>query len=308
MGNYSPQRTADTAARDGAAVEQSGSIRAALRGAEIGRAAPRTASLGSGAERSRSVLPDIRASHAVADNGRLYALVNYGQRVHRGDAQYARPAADNDTDVSHVPLLPDCAGGVHVDKHGDENAEWLALPCEDEEIYELEFQFNMGLDMLECYRFESALPTLQVFDLYGKDELFALNALAKNLLELDTTAFLKYKAILKVENLSSFTDAAESLEQMDEYDFSIVADEADFAREYLIAVLPEGFDQTPLYEADMHDFGRAILASKGARMTGYGAVLKNGDLYSPVMDESMRGQISTQCAEPTNEMIGGMSL
>ena len=194
------------------------------------------------------------------------------------------------------------------DEHGDENAEWLALPCEDEEIYELEFQFNMGLDMLECYRFESALPTLKVFDLYGKDELFALNALAKNLLELDTTAFLKYKAILKVENLSSFTDAAESLEQMDEYDFSIVADEADFAREYLIAVLPEGFDQTPLYEADMHDFGRAILASKGARMTGYGAVLKNSDLYSPVMDESMRGQISTQCAEPTNEMIGGMSL
>lgn len=186
------------------------------------------------------------------------------------------------------------------DEQGDEAAEWISLPCEDEDIYELEFQFNMGLDMLDCYRFESALPTLQVLDLYDRDELFVLNTLAKKLDALDKTTFLKYKAILETGNVRSVADAAERLEQMDNYDFSIVADEADFAREYLIGVLPEGFDQTPLYDADLYDFGRAILAHKGAAMTGYGAVLKDGGLYAPIMEESY------QQTEEMDEMMGGM--
>ena len=187
------------------------------------------------------------------------------------------------------------------DEHGDENAEWLALPCAEEEIYELEFQFNMGMDMLDCCRFESALPTLQVFDLYDEDELLVLNTLAQKLSELDRTAFLKYKAILEYENVRSIAGAAEHLERLDDYDFSIVADEADFAREYLTAVLPEGFDQYPLFDADLHDFGRAILARKGAAMTGYGAVLKNGDLYAPIMDNTY------QQTEEMNDTMGGLS-
>ena len=188
------------------------------------------------------------------------------------------------------------------DENGDENAEWIALPCEDEDIYELEFQFNTSLDMLECKRFESALPTLQVPDLYDGDELFELNALAKKVDTLDKTAFLKYKAVLEYENIHNIADAAKRLEQMDNYDFSIIADEADFAREYLIAVLPEGFDQTPLFDADLHDFGRALLARKGAAMTGYGAVLKDGELYAPLMEEHY------EQAEEMNETMGGMQL
>ncbi len=188
------------------------------------------------------------------------------------------------------------------DENCDENAEWISLPCEDEDIYELEFQFNMGLDMLDCYRFESALPTLQVPDLYDGDELFELNALAQKVDTLDKTAFLKYKAVLEYENIHNIADAAKRLEQMDNYDYSVVADEADFAREYLIAVLPEGFDQTPLFDADLHDFGRALLARKGAAMTGYGAVLKDGELYAPLMEEHY------EQAEEMNETMGGMQL
>ena len=71
---------------------------------------------------------------------------------------------------------------------------------------------------------------------------------------------------------------------------------------YSIAVLPEGFDQTPLFDADLHDFGRALLARKGAAMTGYGAVLKDGELYAPLMEEHY------EQAEEMNETMGGMQL
>ena len=182
------------------------------------------------------------------------------------------------------------------DEFEKEEAIWIALPSQYEDLYSLEVNFVMDLEHMQCYRFESALPALQRFDLHDRDELFALNDLAWKLSKLDADTFLKYKAVMDAAGVTRISDAKDLLEQLYEYTFEPVADCNEYGQRFLAKLLPESLSSA-LDETDLYDLGQTMLQKIGGKMTDYGVVMKGNDLYP----------VTQQTDEPEEEM-GGMRL
>lgn len=91
---------------------------------QSGRDSACSAAQRAGAQHDRRDLPGLCAADARPDYGRVYALINNSQRIHRRNAPDAHAAADHDSDVGHVPLFSDRSGRIRRDQYCNENARY----------------------------------------------------------------------------------------------------------------------------------------------------------------------------------------
>lgn len=155
-----------------------------------------------------------------------------------------------------------------------QQAQWITLPCELEEISELQGMI--------CCEFQSALPQIIDKQFSNMERINELNALAKVLHGLSDCAFVKLKAIMESEQIHEISDTMDCIARMDEYEFDrTIQDYSEFGRMYLMKNLPANFAASVLEGVDLYDFGSKILEQTGGEVTSYGAVSGRGQsLYS----------------------------
>ena len=155
-----------------------------------------------------------------------------------------------------------------------EQAHWVTLPCEKEDLSEV---YN-GI----CLDFQSSLPMITEEYFSDMKLIDELNYLAQKLSELSKTDFVKLKAVMEAENKHEIYEAFYCTRDLNEYEFDInVSDQSEFGRAYLSRNLPENFDISMLESMDLFDFGQGILTHNHGEITSYGAISGRGqELYS----------------------------
>ena len=180
-------------------------------------------------------------------------------------------------------------------------AQWISLPCSEEQITEMESSFGAEMQALYCFELASALPGIRRCDLDGMQNFHTLNTLARQLAALRPMQLIKLKAVMTMEGLSSPQEVLDVIGRLAEYQFDqTVSNFSDYAQEYLLRNLPTNFDASVLDDVGLYDLGKALLHRQNGRITAYGAVCRGEDLYA------LLTPAETEQAE-TMEM-GGQSL
>ena len=165
-----------------------------------------------------------------------------------------------------------------ADKH---TAQWISLPCSDEQIAEMESDLGAEMQALYCFTFSSAIPWIRRCDLDGMQNFHTLNLLARQLAEPRPMQLIKLKAVMAMEGATRPQDALDILGRLAEYRFDqSVSNYSDYAQAYLLRNLPERFDASVLEKVGLYDLGTAILRRQQGRITPYGAVCRGEDLYA----------------------------
>lgn len=186
-----------------------------------------------------------------------------------------------------------------------EQAHWVTLPCEKEDLSEV---YN-GI----CLDFQSSLPMITEEYFSDMKLIDELNYLAQKLSELSKTDFVKLKAVMEAENKHEIYEAFYCTRDLNEYEFDInVSDQSEFGRAYLSRNLPENFDISMLESMDLFDFGQGILTHNHGEITSYGAISGRGqELYSALTvqpEQQLEEEFEEDIEEDFEPEMGGMSL
>lgn len=178
-------------------------------------------------------------------------------------------------------------------------SEWLTLPCGKTNLENLERQLGCPLNKMICTTVHTALPNLHPYTIQ-RSEISEANELAVKLSELSHNDFVKLKAVMELGDINSVYKTSRLIDHLPEFDFDPNPNDASvYGKIFLYNTLPPGFNTEIFAEADMEDFGRSILSSKGGMMTSYGAVSGRGqELYAPVYKEQEQTEDKELDEEP----------
>ena len=171
----------------------------------------------------------------------------------------------------------------------DRDAQWLSLPCTEEQIHEIEVSQGLVIGSMYCYRLDSCIPEIGRASLSGMRDFHLLNDLAKQLAGLEPLERRKLKAVMELEELSTLQDALDAVGRLPAYQFDpAVNDNSDYAQEFLTRNLPEQFDADMLAGVEMQELGANLLRRMKGQVTAYGAIARCDDLYAlPVMEPEL---------------------
>ncbi len=192
------------------------------------------------------------------------------------------------------------------DESTEQFAQWLSLPCNNENLNDIAKDLGVGrIHDIVYYDFQSSLPTIcdeNFGDMHRIDEL---NDLAQRLSELSDYDFVKLKAVMESEKIHDISDTLDCIKHLSEYEFDMfVSDGSEFGRTYLSKNLPTNFDNFILDKMDLYDFSEKILERTGGKITSYGAISGRGqELYSSITVQREQ----TQTEENTEDICEDFS-
>ena len=171
----------------------------------------------------------------------------------------------------------------------DRAAQWLSLPCTEEQIHEIEEAQGLVIGSMYCYRLDSCIPEIGRASLSGMRNFHELNDLAQQLAGLEPMELRKLKAVMELEELSTLQETLDVIGRLAEYQFDpAVNDSSDYANEFLTQNLPEQFDAGVLVGVEMQELGANLLRRMKGQVTAYGAIARCEDLYAlPVMEPEL---------------------
>lgn len=176
--------------------------------------------------------------------------------------------------------------------------EILTLPADEEYMQDIaESLGERTIEDCNSMKFESAIPQINN-DTWSMEEIYLLNDIARDFIELSREDAAKFKAVLQNENWNSLDEAENILKNLGGYDFDLsVTDASDFGRKYLSEMLPPDFDRSLLEGVNAAELARNVLRANGGVLTSYGAVSGfGGHLYSmieaPAQSESQSPEMS----------------
>jgi hypothetical protein len=169
-----------------------------------------------------------------------------------------------------------------------DQAQWFSLPEDIRRLREYSAEHNSTPEQMYITEVESVLPNITdaaYYEAYWVEDMIALS---EQMTCMSKAQIVKLKAVMKAENIQTFSGARETIDCLREYDFDqMVQDESQYGKVYACRVFPTNFDWSVLEHCDMDDFGKQVLSRKHGELTEYGVLSGRGQkLYTTLISES----------------------
>lgn len=159
--------------------------------------------------------------------------------------------------------------------------ETLTLPVDEETMQDIaEAVGERNIDECISMKFESAIPQIDN-DMWSMEEIYLLNDIARDFLELSREDAAKFKAVLESEQPQSLDKIESTMKYLDNYEFDYTLDRKAYAEEFNARILPPNLNKNVFSITCTDEFGDMILAENHCKYTDYGIISEHGGRLFP---------------------------
>ena len=192
-----------------------------------------------------------------------------------------------------VAGVPERAEDFHKMK-----TEILTLPADEQYMQDIaEAIGERHIDECVSMKFESAIPQINN-DIWSMEEIYLLNDIARDFIELSREDAAKFKAALESEQPQSLDRIEYIMKYLDNFEFDNTMDRKAYAEEFHARILPPNLDKNVFSVCCTDKLGEMILNECNCKYTDYGIISEYGGSLFPT-DESPQ--------QDSDFKMGGMS-
>ena len=148
-----------------------------------------------------------------------------------------------------------------------------------------------NIDECISMKFESAIPQINN-DMWSMEEIYLLNDIARDFLELSREDAAKFKAVLESEQPQSLDKIESIMKYLDNYEFDHTLDRKAYAEEFNARILPPNLNKNIFSIICTNELGAMILDESHCKYTDYGIVSEYGGSLFPTDEVPQQEQNS----------------